>query len=302
MAQPDLARARRHYRQQVAIANAAGVAVSGLVVRRRSWAEILRTLTAYQLAAATAASTTMAGVAGTQPRVRPEMFAGVSSAGFPISEPLVATLDYVVPAPVAPLPAPWWQSTDGAQLGAAAARLVEGIVKDTGRAAFQAELVASDRYSRYVRVLVPPSCQRCAVTAGKISHQREAFDRHPPTCDCQNWPADSWDEAHSAGLVASPQEAYARGQIRDLTEAQRQAIEAGGDISKIINANSGMQTSSRELFGHRVRATSYGTTKRSLWRKQNPTRLVRLTPQSIYDIATDDADALRLLGVYGYLG
>lgn len=302
MAQPDLARARRHYRQQVAIANAAGVAIQTLVARRAGWAEILRTLTAYQLAAATAASTTMAGVAGTEPRIRAEAFAGVSSAGFPVSEPLVATLDYVVPAPVAPLPAPWWRSTDGAQLGSSAARVVEGIVKDTGRAAFQAELVASDRYTKYVRVLVPPSCQRCAVTAGKISHQSEAFDRHPPTCDCQNWPADSWEEAHDAGLVSSAQEAYEKGHIRDLTEAQRKAIEAGADINKVVNANSGMQTSTRELFGKRVRVTSYGTTKRSLWRKQNPTRLVRLTPQSIYDVAKDDADALRLLGVYGYLG
>lgn len=299
MARPDAAQARRHYADQAAIAGRAGATLGRLVADRSAWADILPRLAAYQLAAATGAVQAMADVDGTNPRVNPQVFAGVSSAGFPVSEPLVAAIDYAVPAPVETLPAPWWPGTEREQVQAVAERVIQGLVKDAGRGAFQAELVAS-HHDRYVRVLTPPSCQRCAVLAGRIYKSRDPFNRHP-TCDCQHWPADSWQDAHDAGLVSSPQEAYANGHIRDLTAAQTKAIEAGADINKVINANQGMYTSTSELFGHRVRTTSYGTTKRSQWRKQNPSRLVRLTPESIYGIAKDDADAVRLLGVYGYL-
>lgn len=300
MARPDTALARGHYAHQSAIAGRAGSTLSTLLVGRAGWSDILPRLAAYQLAAATESVQAMAEVAGTDPQVNPQAFAGVSSAGFPVSEPLVAAIDYVVPAPVAPLPAPWWRGSDTQQVQSVSARVIEGLVKDAGRGAFGAELVASDSHSRYVRVLTPPSCQRCAVLAGRIYRQRDPFNRHP-TCDCQHWPVDSWQDAHDAGLVSSPQEAFEKGHIRDLTEAQRKAIDAGADINKVINANQGMYTSTSELFGHRVRTTTYGTTKRSQWRKKNPSRMVRLTPESIYDIAKDDADAVRLLGVYGYI-
>ena len=49
------------------------------------------------------------------------------------------------------------------------------------------------------------------------------------------------------------------------------------------------------------KATTEGTTKRAAWRKANPTRLVRLRPESIYAFAKDREDAIRLLRVYGYL-
>lgn len=301
MATPDPQQARRHHDTQVAVATAAGAAISRQLVTTRSWAAVLNALATYQLAAATKAIEAMAEVTGTAPRAIPKAFAGISSAGFPISEPIIAALDYIDPAPVEVLPAPWWDKSIDAEIAAAAARIFEGIVKDTGRAAFQGELVASEDHERYIRVLVPPSCQRCVVLAGRIYHQREPFDRHPPTCDCQNWPADSWEEARKAGLVLSPREAFDEGHIRDLTQAQRDAIDAGADINKVINANSGMQTSTTELFGHKVRITRYGTTKRSQWRKQNPSRLVRLTPESIYRIAESDQDAVRLLRLYGYI-
>lgn len=301
MAQPDLAQARAHHDRQAEISTAAGVAVAALIARKAPWAEVLQLLAAYQLAAATAAVRTLAAAILTEALVRPEMFAGVSSAGFPVSEPLVAALDYLVPAPAEALPDAWWKPADRQRLEEAAARVVSGMVKDAGRDAFQAELVASKTHDRYVRMLVPPSCQRCVVLAGRIYRQLEAFDRHPPTCDCVHWPADSWGEANEAGLVSSPAEAYAAGQIRDLTDAQRKAIDAGADIVQVVNANSGMQTSTQELFGRRIRVTRYGTTRRSAWRKRNPSRRVRLTPGAIYRIADSDADAVRLLQLNGYL-
>jgi predicted ATPase len=50
-----------------------------------------------------------------------------------------------------------------------------------------------------------------------------------------------------------------------------------------------------------VKATTYGTTRRAQWRKKNPTRLVRLRPESIYEFAKDRDDAIRLLKLYGYI-
>jgi len=56
-----------------------------------------------------------------------------------------------------------------------------------------------------------------------------------------------------------------------------------------------------DVLGHRVKATTEGTTKRAEWRRANPTRLVRLRPESIYKYAKDREDAIRLLRLYGYL-
>ena len=84
------------------------------------------------------------------------------------------------------------------------------------------------------RVLVPPSCKRCVVLAGRIYRDLEGFKRHPK-CDCQHWPVQSWEEAHDAGLVSSPREAFEKGEIRDLTvardEGDRQTARTSGRSS-----------------------------------------------------------------------
>lgn len=228
---------------------------------------------------------------------RPAPFVGVSSAGFPISEPLIATIDHYVPAPAEALPEPWWDDVESFM--AAVEQLVESEVQDAGRAAAQVELNAAPDWQNYVRVLVPPSCKRCVPLAGRIYRDLEGFERHPK-CDCVHWPVQDWEEAHDAGLVFSPQEAFDKGYIRDLTAAETQAIKDGADINKVINSSSGIYTA--DLFSHRVKATTYGTTRRSVWRKANPTRLVRLRPESIYRIANGDREeALRLLRLYGYI-
>jgi len=229
--------------------------------------------------------------------VNPSAFAGVSSAGFPISEPLVATIDRYVPAPPEALPEPWWD--DVTSFMAAVEQLVESEIQDAGRSAAQVEINAAPDWQNYVRVLVPPSCKRCVVLAGRIYRDLEGFERHPK-CDCVHWPVQDWEQAHDAGLVSSPQEAFDKGLIRDLTAAETQAIKDGADITKVINSSRGIRTA--DLFGRRVRVTTYGTTRRSAWRKANPTLLVRLRPESIYRIADGDAvEALRLLRLYGYI-
>jgi len=172
-------------------------------------------------------------------------------------------------------------------------------VHDAGRSASQVEFVSRPDWTNYVRVLNPPSCKRCVPLAGRIYRDLEAFQRHP-LCDCVMVPVDSWEDAHDAGYVFSPAEAFEKGMIRDLTVAERQAITDGADITTVINSSSGIYTA--DLFGRRVKATTFGTTKRAAWRRANPTRLVRLRPESIYRIADGDRDeAIRLLRLYGYL-
>jgi hypothetical protein len=151
----------------------------------------------------------------------------------------------------------------------------------------------------WVRVLVPPSCKRCAVLAGRIYRWSDGFQRHPG-CDCINAPCDSLEDAMNHGLVVSPDEAYRRGYIRDLTEAERKAIDDGADVSQVINSASGIYTAT--AFGTSLKATRTGTTKRAAWRRQNPSQLVRLRPEAIYKLADGDrAKAITLLRQYGYM-
>lgn len=249
-----------------------------------------------QVRAAALAIATVSSRLDAAPMVSPTPFAGVSALGYPISEPIVATIDARVPAPVEELPAPWWD--DPTLFQAAVAQLVASEVQDTARSAGQAEMYAQG-HQRYVRVLVPPSCKRCAVLAGRIYRTDAAFDRHPG-CDCTSEPVASLDDALERGLVVTPEDAFERGWVRDLTKAESQAVRDGADITTVINSSSGIYNA--EIFGRRVKATRYGTTRRSAWRKAHPSQLVRLRPEAIYKIAAGDrADALRLLRLYGYL-
>lgn len=290
------AQARSHHARQALIAAAAVRAITALFKRRADWGSILSMFASYQLASAQASVDTMASLNGSPAAINAAAFAGVSSAGFPISEPLVATIDRIVSAPVEPLPAAWWD--DAEAFMARVAQLIESEVQDAGRSAFQAEMAAGPEWTNYVRVLVPPSCKRCVVLAGRVYRDLDDFQRHPG-CDCVQWPVEDWEEAHDLGLVMSPQEAFDYGVIRDLTKAEEQAISDGADISQVINSSSGIYTA--DLFGHRVKGTHYGATKRSAWRRANPSRPVRLRPETIYDIARDREDVLRLLRLYGYL-
>ena len=273
------------------------MAARSLFKRRRPLAEVVNTVAAYQYASATASSAAVASWADSPtPLVVPEALMGVSSHGFPISEPIVATIDRFAPAPLEPLPDAWWD--DAAEFMASVERLIATEIADAGRAASQVEFVARPNWTNYVRMLNPPSCPRCAILAGRIYRDLEEFQRHPQ-CDCVMVPVTDWQDAHDKGLISSPQDLFDRGQLQGLSQADEQAIRDGADIAKVVNAHRGM--TSAEVFGHRVKATTDGTTKRAAWRKANPTRLVRLRPESIYKFAENREDAIRLLKVYGYL-
>lgn len=299
MATPSLSRARSHYDRQRRIVAAAVLAVRQAFKRKAPLPEIVTTVAAYQFASATASAVSIAQMSESTPRplTIARSFAGVSSHGFPISEPIVATIDRFVPAPLEPLPAAWWD--DATEFMGAVEQLIASEVADAGRSASQVEFVARPDWTNYVRMLNPPSCDRCAVLAGRIYRDLTAFQRHPG-CDCVMVPVADWESAHDNGLITSPQDLFDNGQMRGLSEADAQAIRDGADLFKVVNAKRGLITP--EVFGRKTKATSEGTTRRAEWRKANPTRLVRLRPESIYKIADGDhSEALRLLRLYGYL-
>ncbi|WP_228941835.1 hypothetical protein [Nocardioides sp. Leaf374] len=297
-ATPTQQQARSHYSAQSQIAVAAAAAVAELLQVRAPMRRVMDTLAAYQLAGARSAVTAIAAMSGSRrPLIDPRAFAGVSSIGLPASEQIIAVVDAVEPAPVEELPEPWWTSV--VDFITDVENVVAGQVRDAARSASQAEIVARPEWQNYVRVLVGPSCPRCVVLAGRVYRDVEEFDRHPPTCDCVMVPVESWEDAHDAGYVFSPQEALDRGMIRGLSKADTDAIRDGADPSKVINARRGMVTA--EVLGRRVKATTEGTTKRAQWRRANPTRRVRLRPEAIYRYAESPEDVLRLLRLYGYL-
>lgn len=108
-----------------------------------------------------------------------------------------------------------------------------------------------------------------------------------------------------------------------FTKAGAQAIRDGADLNQVVNARRGMQRA--QLFGRDAFTTLEGTTKRGLYGTseaakaagyagrnvgqrgavknymERRTRRARLMPETIYQIADDRADAIRLLKSYGYL-
>lgn len=305
MGTPSLSQARSHYARQRRITAGALVAIRRLFKRNAPLTEIVSTVATYQLASAMASAQSVSLFAEeSTPLTIPSAFAGVSSYGFPIAEPIVATIDRFVPAPLEPLPANWWD--DASLFMDEVEQLIVAEIQDAGRTASQVEIVGRPDWTNYVRMLNPPSCSRCAILAGRIYKDLDAFQRHP-RCDCVMIPVTSWQDAHDKGLISSAQVLFDRGQMTGLSQADTQAVRDGADITTIVNATRGTSAPGitnalrTEAFGHKVKATTYGTTKRAAWRKANPTRLVRLRPESIYQFAKNREDAIRLLRLYGYL-
>ena len=213
-------------------------------------------------------------------------------------------------------------------------RLVLTQFTDMARQGASLGMAVRPSVTRYTRMLVPPSCSRCAVLAGRTYRSEQAFQRHP-RCDCRHIPT---DEATAGDLTTDPkayfdslptaadlaeqypdigvkmrQEMGIYSQEDIFTKAGARAIRDGADISRVVNARAGMSTAQPPLrgrgdrwtargprarvdvFGRQLYTTTEATTKRGVNRK------VRLMPESIYEVAENRADALRLLKAHGYI-
>ena len=159
----------------------------------------------------------------------------------------------------------WMQTIIGTQV-ADAARSASGVV------------TTATEGVGWIRFVSPPCCQRCAVLAGKWFRWNEGFRRHPG-CDCLHRPAKSRE------IPAGYRQAIADSEIRDLTDAQRQALAEGADRNRVLNAYRGSNSAAERLAM---------TTSRE--------RGGVLTPEGIYRQAGDDRQrAIDLLRRHGYL-
>lgn len=160
-----------------------------------------------------------------------------------------------------------------------------------------------------VRVLNPPVCQRCAVLGGRFYRWSKGFDRHPGD-DCTMMPVRS--EREAAAFAGDPMDAFRKGQIKDLTEAQVKALAEGADIGRVVNAYRGMSTTATErvLKSSKPAVTPVGVQPGMPdllgflppeIRNRRP-QLTRLTPEGIYLRAgSDRVEAIRLLRAEGYI-
>ncbi len=187
-------------------------------------------------------------------------------------------------------------------------------VQDAGRVATGIGVATNRFVHGYVRFLNPPSCRRCAVLAGREYRYSTGFLRHP-RCDCIMVPVKNAAWAEAEGFIW---DATANlDLIKDLTEAERTAIEAGADISQVINATRNMSVAglttregitARGVFGRQQIAAGSAITRGAVRRqgavkafRQTSTARLRLTPEGIYQLASSDAEVVALLEQYGYI-
>ena len=198
--------------------------------------------------------------------------------------------------------------------------VVSSQIADIGRTTTMLGTATRSNLTGYTRFLNPPSCQRCGVLAGRVYRYSTGFQRHK-RCDCGMQPAAGVGWAKAEGFVFDPTANLSL--ITDLTRAQRAALEAGADISQVVNASRGMTavgeglkrrqittsgTSARGVFG-RTEITRTGQITRGTARTQgavsnyrlSTTTTARLTPQQIARQARTRDELIAYLRKYSYL-
>lgn len=174
-------------------------------------------------------------------------------------------------------------------------------LQDIARAAGGAATVNDYGAQGYVRMLNPPSCSRCAILAGKWYRWNEGFQRHP-RCDCRHIPS----RENMAGDLRTDPQAYFESlspvdQNRIFTSAGAQAVRDGADLGQVVNARRGMSVA--QVGGRRAVVSTEGTTKRGIASRQRTGRNMsqRVMPETIYQVAKDRDDAIRLLKLNGFI-
>lgn len=161
-------------------------------------------------------------------------------------------------------------------------------VTDAGRIGSGIGIASRPGVAGYVRQLNPPSCGRCAILGGKFYRWNAGFERHF-SCDCTHVPVDSIKSPVAAERIDP--DAYFRSlstqQQDDLFGvANSRAIRDGADLARAVNATgrkSGVYTAGGRKYTRDLR------------------HAMRPTPEHIYEVAEDRADAIRLLRFHGYI-
>lgn len=181
------------------------------------------------------------------------------------------------------------------------AQVMATVLADTARAAESAAIAARPWVAGWVRMLNPPSCSRCVILAGRFYRWNDGFDRHPG-CDCVHIPV---SEADAGDLRLSPDTYFesltAAEQDATFTKAGAQAVRDGADLGQVVNARRGMQTA--QIGGRATLISLEGTTRRGVASRARTGRNLsaRIMPETIYRVARDRDDAVRLLRLNGFI-
>jgi len=145
------------------------------------------------------------------------------------------------------------------------------MLADTRRDVYQADMISRPAVTGYVRMLNPPSCDRCAILAGKRYLWNQGFQRHP-NCDCIHIPA---SESLAGDLSTDPYEYFRslseRDQDRIFGKYQAQAIRDGADIYRVTNTRMrGLGTAA----GNRRFGTPYQRTLEDIYSHDRDRRFV----------------------------
>lgn len=111
------------------------------------------------------------------------------------------------------------------------------LLADTRRDVFSADIIQRPSVTGYVRMLNPPSCNRCVILAGKWFRWNEGFNRHPK-CDCQHIPGaenvvgDQRTDPYELFRSLTPVE-----QERLFGRSEARAIRDGADIYRVVNVS-----------------------------------------------------------------
>lgn len=176
------------------------------------------------------------------------------------------------------------------------------LIADTARQAASID-IATRRNVGYVRMLNPPSCDRCTVLAGKHYDWNQGFLRHPQ-CDCVHVPATNRALRGAAreGLLVNPYEYFHSLSVADqekfFGKNYAQAIREGADIFQVVNAKRG-----RDRYMGVF--TTEGTTRHGHAFLGLKPGQKRLTPDGIYSQARrfnlSREETLGLLRTHSYL-
>ena len=279
-----------------------------------SWAasvgpQLVRTLTAAQRLAASAATAYVGASLGAQDgdaasacQVHASAYSGVAADGRALSAlmylPVIdAKVSIAGGASVA----------DALDIGLASlTRLVETETADAGRDALWSSMAATPRVHGYVRMVSGSACSRCIILAGRHYRWNASFLRHP-RCQCTGIPA---AESVAGHLTTDPHAFFdhltTAEQDARFGAADAEAIRSGADIFQVVSARRGLYTT--QIFGRDVQATTEGMSRRGLASQVMRTSLpnggsgLRLSVAQIFADAGEDRDlAVSLLRKYGYI-
>lgn len=206
-------------------------------------AVLVRAIQAGQVEAAALAepyvSTELADAApdAAVPVVNPAAFAGITSAGLPLSE----LADLVSLRLLTEIGA--GRSTTDAMLAGLRRALTYTAteITDAGRIATQVQLVVHRRVAGYERVVKLPACDRCIILTGRLYRCSQAFDRHP-RCDCTMRPV-TYDQWANGDVDNSPDALFRAMSTAEQNArfgvANAAALRAGADVARVVNARRG---------------------------------------------------------------